>query len=557
MKWLRDLPRAAFIAALVLLVAIPATGAQRPADRAVGLAHLSQSVQFHYYLTHPNLAPPQLAPAIAAANQLRRSVGVARAVSPTAANAYDAARFNLDDVGFPQNEEAVSVCQSNPNVVVGGTNDYRGLLDPEGNFTGWQLSTNSGSSVAKEGLLPSLPSVGSPGTNLPSEGDPVVQSRGGCRFYFGSLNFPIDPTNGPNGIGVYTTTGKTLRNCPPGTDPDQLTQPACFEDGRLVAEASQVDGGGHFLDKPWLDVGRSGDAGRVVWVVYSDFATDPNAPLGFTGAQIKAVRCTADLTDCTDPILISGTDEDVQFGDVTIADDGSVLVTWVQVQGELEQTAQTFTIKARTAAPGSTTFGPTHVVAEETNAIPFGGFLHAADYRVATAPKSIMPIVGGQPRPIVVWDRCAFRLFDTVCEEPQIRMSWSTDGGTTWHAPKVISASGDNIFPAISDDGSRHFVVAYYTSRFDRRFHHDYDVEMVTIDRRNGAVVNRQRVTPFSNDPDADPLLGGFFIGDYFDVHLLGGRAWVDFNANVHHMRILGTGLPIPQQDNFLIRTHA
>ena len=64
MKRLRGLPRAAAIAALVLLVALPATGAQRPGDRSIGLAHLSQSVQFHYYMAHPNLAPPQLAAAV-------------------------------------------------------------------------------------------------------------------------------------------------------------------------------------------------------------------------------------------------------------------------------------------------------------------------------------------------------------------------------------------------------------------------------------------------------------------------------------------------------------
>jgi hypothetical protein len=37
--------------------------------------------------------------------------------------------------------------------VIEGANDYRALLDPQGNFSGYYFSTNGGSSVAKEGLL--------------------------------------------------------------------------------------------------------------------------------------------------------------------------------------------------------------------------------------------------------------------------------------------------------------------------------------------------------------------------------------------------------------------
>ena len=45
---------------------------------------------------------------------------------------------------------------SRPDIVIDGTNDYRGLLDPQENFTGWHLSTDGGRSVAKEGLLPPI-----------------------------------------------------------------------------------------------------------------------------------------------------------------------------------------------------------------------------------------------------------------------------------------------------------------------------------------------------------------------------------------------------------------
>jgi hypothetical protein len=68
---------------------------------------------------------------------------------------------------------------------------------------------------------------------------------------------------------------------------------------------------GHFLDNEWIHVGRSGSAGTVVWIVYTDFVLDETVPVGFTSASIEAVRCSAELRECTAPILISGNDEDV------------------------------------------------------------------------------------------------------------------------------------------------------------------------------------------------------------------------------------------------------
>ena len=94
----------------------------------------------------------------------------------------------------------MTVCRNRPNIVVGGTNDYRGLLDPQGNFTGWQLSTNGGRSVAKEGLLPP---VRANGQVLPSGGDPVTQSDDRCRIYAANLNYGPTPfEEGRNAIGV-------------------------------------------------------------------------------------------------------------------------------------------------------------------------------------------------------------------------------------------------------------------------------------------------------------------------------------------------------------------
>jgi hypothetical protein len=555
----------------IAAMAIPlhaAGGAKNSREVQEGLlVHVSQQVAVRFAATHPAAVEGNLREAgerlqeagAKAAAQVARA-GVPRRLDGGGLGAQIDDRFNRDHVGLPQNEESVAVCPSKPRYVLSGANDYRYLLDPELNSTGYYFSTNGGRSVAKEGLLPSIPSGGEP-ADLPSGGDPVIQTDSKCNFYFADLNYPADdPFANRNGIGLYKTSLENLKSCPAGEDPDQLTQPKCWPDRRLVAFADiPVETGiGSFLDKPWMDVGPDGEGGQQIWITYSDFANDPNAPLGFTGAQIKAVHCDAETLACEQPIVISGTDQDVQFSDVTIADDGTTLITWAQIEGELEETAQVFTVKAVVIPPGSTTPGPTKIVNREVNPIPFDGFLHANDFRVATYPKSIMPMVNGKPRMFVLWDRCLHNLLDSTCEESQIYMTRSDDLGDTWSAPVSISKGGDNYFPAVSDEhGTGKFAVAWFTNRRDRIFHNRQDVELVLVGKWGGRVTKRQWVTRLSNESEADPFLGGAFIGDYIDVdRAANGASYVGYNANYRKVEVLGEGFPIPQQDNYLTVKH-
>jgi hypothetical protein len=97
-------------------------------------------------------------------------------------------------------------------------------------------------------------------------------------------------------------------------------------------------------------------------------------------------------------------------------------------------------------------FGPERIVYREERAIPFGGFLHGNDFRIATYPKSDVTTVDGPERIFVVWDACKVRLLGGVCQEPQIRLNYSDDDDITWVGPIVISKDGDNYFPTISVD---------------------------------------------------------------------------------------------------------
>lgn len=507
------------------------------------LARVSQSVGVRYWQSNPEKAPAPLKRLFSELNERIAQASLHAQAAPSGV-APTADLFNLDTTGLPQNEESVSVCRSNTDVVLGGTNDYRGLLDPQMNFTGWHLSTDGGSTVQNEGRLPPLTVDG---IELPSGGDPVDRADCDCDLFASSLNFnSVDREHNLNAIGVYRSDPGTLASCPGGTDP------SCWPVRRAVAVSEPE----HFLDKEWIDIGVSGNAGKVVWVTYTDFAFDAAAPAGFT-ASIQAVRCDAELVSCTDPILISGDDQDVQFSYVTIGPDGRVYVTWSEILGEREGMPETFIHKLRIAPEGSTQFGPEQVIYEERLAISMDGRLHANDFRVGTQSKhAVRRMNGGKTRIFVVWDACAARvLSETVCEEAEIKLVYSDDDGQHWSGVKILSVEGDNYFPSIADDpAGSSLAVTWFTNRRDERFHSRQDVELVSVKPSSVKVTKRQFVTSVSNETEADPALGGLFIGDYIDVFSHDGTAYVHYNANYRQIEFLGVGFPVPQQDNFLVK---
>jgi hypothetical protein len=287
-SWLHVRRLALLICALGLL-ALPAGGAPKGRPVPSGLfSHLSQAVGLRYWLQHPAEAPASVRAVLEVAG------GGAGGGGGNGAGPVEDV-FNLDDSGLPQNEESVSVCRSDPRYVLGGTNDYRGeAADPfDPNGTGWHLSTDGGNTVANDGLLPTV-------EGLPSGGDPVDVIGLGCSTYAASLAYdPATVPLGNNGVAVYKSDPATLAACPGGG-----SDPSCWPTSRLVAQGTAQDpatGTNHFLDKEWMDVGVSGDAGEVVWVAYADFVIDMAAELGFSSAEIKALRCDANLVACTPP----------------------------------------------------------------------------------------------------------------------------------------------------------------------------------------------------------------------------------------------------------------
>jgi hypothetical protein len=524
---------------------LPASGASAKTVDPRLLNHVSGSVVTRYFMANPDQAPAHLRARFQAARGL---AGMELPANPVA-DPPSGDRFNDDVFGLPQNEESIAVCKGATSYVLGGTNDYRGLVG-DLNITGWHFSEDSGASLSNEGQLPPI-TLSDGITERPSGGDPVsacVVEEGGPNFYAASLNYnPDDPFGTTNAIGGYMTDLLTLQTCPQGDE-------SCWPTRVAVAESAP----GHFLDKEWMDAGDTGD-GTNVWFTYSDF--DITLPCCF--ADVKAVRCDATLGGCTAPIQLDA-DDDIQFTDVTIGPDQRTYITWAQIEGEIEGTPQTFTVKLRIGDVGCSAigcFGPEQVVQTVNLAIPFGGFLQGNDFRVATYPKNIVKMVSGDPRIFVVWDACTDRLAslgESVCEEPKIKIKYSDDDGDNWSAAKTISNGGVNYFPTIASNRSNsQLAVAWFTHRFDDDYQNAQDVELVTMDANSFTVLTRKRVTTddqMPNETEADPFLGGFFIGDYIEVAASGGNAWVAYNMNIRDVAFLFEDLKVPQQDNYLTK---
>lgn len=522
---------------LAVIAALTVGSATQPTGASAAFMP-SQVARVRFYLQHPHAAPAALRAqfltahaALAAAPSKVALTGSARAVDGV---------FNRDRTGLPQDEEAVSACTKHPNEVISGTNDYRGIVDRQGNFTGWYFSSDAGRTVRNEGLLPVVTSPS--GNRIPSGGDPTFVFGDSCRAVYGaSINFAGGP-GGPSIEAVYRSTPHRLAACPQGGAGGTLTHPSCWPDRRAVAEAAP----GHFIDKDWMTSG-----GGYVWIAFDDlskFNSEGNEEAGV----VEIVRCSRDLRTCTKPIPLSGGQKVAEYPTVNVGPDGRTYVTWGQFFGDsFIGPAQRGWIAV--AEPGSLTFHR-HPIYKETQIIRARETLHANSFRVGTMFKNTVTTVHGHPQILVTWDRCKLHALGSFCEEAEIQLATSADLGKTWSQPRTISAGGDNIFPFLDTDPLTHQVVGvWYTSRFDPVFHNRQDVELVRLSG-TGRVQGRTRVTTTSNETEADPLLGSAFIGDYIQVDAVGGTAYVGYNANIRHERLLGDGVPVPQQDNYLKR---
>jgi len=484
----------------------------------------------------------------------------AQEASPAATVVFGQTVFNKDASPMPQNETSIAIDPRNTNRIVGGYQDFRGLLDSSGNgnFTGWSSSTDGGKTVAKDGQLPAVNLLG---TMVPSQGEPVVSVDKNGNFFLASVHY--DPSSSsPNGIVVFrspaagSSTGVFAGSCAGGIDPD------CWPTAGVVA-AETCDGtGGHFNDKPYIAVDRSSSAANgSVYVVWTLFG----CAQGDTSTAIQIAKCTNNLASCTAPVTLESTagngspPDFVQFSHLTVGATGKVYVTWVEHTFDPISSAETDSIRLRVITPAASTssvgtLGAMRTVHVEASPIPWGMSPYPALYWTATYPK-----VGTRgARAIIVWDRRNLDgLVDNWYLGSEIVAKYTDNDGATFSSPQTVSSgSGFQLQPTICVASSTGPVVIGYAShQNDATWLHRQDWYIATSS--TGAAPYRPlRLTSLPNDTAADLVFTEGFIGDYQEAACQAKVGYFHYTANytAKSLSIFGVQKSVRQQDNFLAR---
>ncbi len=483
---------------------------------------------------------------------------------------------------MPQNEESVDFLLNRvggtADLIVGAANDFRGFFGGlGGSATGFYVHRSASDCTGQfEGGLPSIVDVN--GVTSFGIGDPVVAADPERDAFFAAdlhfgFNFSIGEFD--TSVGVFRTTASVLTNtkiCPPGSH--EFNDTGCWPTSTAADVQNTfgtVSSTGRFIDKPHLAVderpkGSAKEAGNV-------YVTNTVFDFNFGTTTIDLTACTNSLKACSSPITVSGHDGTffdnfTQLSHVSVRPDGIITVSYVRVNLGFP-IGQTFDLKwvicTPAGAPNPPSCSPPTIIVTETQPLPFGGTLAAEDFRVTTYPKHDHQVEpDGTTQTIVVWDRCAAPLivFGFNCPESDVVITASNNNGTTWSPVTPVNSKPQNqFFPWIKTDRSSNTVnIAYYSSQNDI-FQHRVQVFLNQI--APGTVIPNpvgasQALTTLADDPAADPLLGGFFFGDYIGLAARGTtisgprRAYTSYTYNTDQGII--HGISTPEQNNHLSR---
>jgi len=499
-------------------------------------------------------------------------------------NASSGAKFNLEpfhgmrEIGIPlpQNQTSVDFIPDGGvggnDLVVGGANDYRGLIEPEAaGFSGvvpphaWGFSA-SGYYVHRagpdcgsnfEGGLPHL--VYSPTREiLFGMGDPVIAVDSTRKLVYGAdLRFGLTVS----AIGLFRTTTTKLNSaaaCPDGThltdaSGNDTVAAGCWPTSMVVAPDTTPS---DLLDKPHLRVDErsKGTGAGDIYLTYTWFANNASV--------IQLVVCPANfnsILDCSNPRTVSHpNDANTQFSHIAVRPDGVVTISYVNFEVFSEPEGNPFVveqsnIKLVTCTPNGAPNPPTcslpSLVAQEMRPIPLQARIAEQGFPVATYPthdQRFNPATG-QYEEFVVWTRCATsgifpvgngKFFDWIqCPESKIVMSHSTgESGPAmnWSSPLPLDTGPhDQFFPWVRTDHDKNTVqVIYYSSENDRSGHllQVMENEVVPGNYSSGTP---QVLTKTQINPSADPILGDADpnFGDYIGMAAKNGHAYVHFTG--------------------------
>jgi hypothetical protein len=513
-------------------------------------------------------------------------------------------KFNLEpdagmsEIGFPvtQDTESVDFIPSGglggADLVIGGTDDFRGLWEANATFdgvenvvdafgwgysgTGYHVSRRGGCSADFEGGLPRI-------------FDSVTQQD---LFGLGNPSVAVDATRGNvfasdlrgnqfvTSVTLFRTNAVRLnseRDCPSGThltdkNGNDTTARTCWPVGVLVAPSSNF----HTInDREHVraDERAAGAGAGDVYVSWS------RTQVGDRTTSILLVACKGEFKsakDCSDPIAVSGADPFAAFADLVILPNGAISLTYAQVNEVFDTSLVPFffvsyDIKHVTCKPLGAPLAPkcsepTAIATEKQP--PFRAITNSRFDGIAAIPThDVRRNRDGGLEEIVVWTRCKRSPFlplgsgqfleETGCPDADVVFTSARleANGTPrkWGAVRVVNDHvGDQIFPRVAVDrqtGEAH--VAYYSSENDP-VHHRLQLMVSTL-RPDAEEMRPPKIRQSTlNEPDADVIVGAFFFGDYLGIASRDGRTYT--HSTFNNFGIYGNSV-IPGQDNVLTRS--
>lgn len=352
-------------------------------------------------------------------------------------------------IGFTQSETSTAWCGRN---VVVGFNDSGSFVETFPttgglSFSGVARSTDGGRTFTDQGAL-------NPGPLLANfvSGDPVVVCKDESTFYYSNIFLP----GFDSGMSVSTSTdgGQTFG------DP----QPAIVKNG--------FD---HFLDKEWLGIDHANPS--RLYLTYTDF------DVSFGSAACgQDFRTAIEMVSSADggvtwgaPVVVEevcGFDPAVQGSQVVVGANGDVLVAWEHFDDFV-----TRDIRFRKSTDNGATFGATRVVAPVTCAGDCsslrGGFRTGFEFPSLAVDNSNKPSAGTL---YLAWNDGRLAVPEALSasgfyNHPDIVLSRSTDGGSTWSAPTPINrrpgTAHDQFQPGIAVDRRGDIGACFYDRQID------------------------------------------------------------------------------------------
>lgn len=508
--------------------------------------------------------------------------------------------MGMSEIGFPvpQNEQSVDFApglgNAGADLVVGGSNDYRGLFDsmatasgtviPDAfgwgfSGTGYYVNRSGGCGADFEGGLPTIfDPVG--GQDLFGLGDPVIAidvTRG--NVFAADLRMDRSVT----AVGLFRTSLDRLRSetlCPSGTHLTDktgadTTAKQCWPTSLLIGAADPTSPRGTLVDKPHIRVDErpSGTGAGDVYISWTHFGIGDSS-------SIMVAACSSNVistADCSAPVQISGTDLNTQFSNIALLPTGAFTITYVQHNLIFDPANVPFLYEVTDikhvnciprGAPARPICRAPSLVTSESQ--PVFSHLTNATYRVATYPThDVRTDAKGRPEEILTWSRCKQNpflpvgtgLFDEmlICPDGDVVYTTSVLGpdGTVkgWTPISPVNANyGDQIQPWLTvnrQTGNTHIL--YYSSENDP-FHHRLQLMMSTLPSGSAAISAPAIILASPDEPDSDPILGASFIGDYLAIASRGDRTYA--HSTMHKLGSYG-GRRTLGQDNVLTKFSA